>query len=1511
MEIKKGTNNEASVKTYVSQIEGRSSGAYDFSIKSTRELTLSHEAKLWETPSIRVDMLPLSRFHRLPAMVLELNTSSIASLSVYATAVNGKVTVKGNFSTVGDFVVSKEYHSPTSPPTQQATVNNWTTSKGAGNAVLANTTFYYNVNVSQEIVVQPYIRWAKRDVHIDFSSPFKIRLDQGIVASSTATVSAIQNEAMSNITGYFDTSDNKVDVQAFGVQIWDVMMSPGQHQTETHVAKHSLFSRSKANCFGDPSDLDSGTCGALGTAIFRNSDDFDNLKKIFGEDLVSFTDDENKTCTWCGQAGAQCTSCSEYEVDIDRACADRLMTSSMATAITKLAKFVQAEWIDRKLVILDAWTEPTSQHPNGKFGNASLYNEGRAARIGISKPLTSNTPNVEVETDATIFNRFKELLHCSGFPMAVVDTPESVYEVCVAEEEESQSYDRKKKRRRRKRAIITNNFAVSDDWFEEKGHLTDRLIDLPGAIRYPSTIPNHLGTDPSFPKDTTAILMCGESDEDFKRENKYSMKKLFQFPFDNVEFEAEGPSDSWCGTETRQCKQCSHLTDSSDPMEWCESRIMNSRLIVRMYRLSKMVENKVVQKGSTTGKSISIPAGWTEEEFAKCRNGPAYGSLSVQACQTDMKLTSSQCSQCIKERSCCMSGCLQGDCQSGGICSGCDANDEWKMKLFDNTCAGDPCMFLNGAGFYVLLKILLLYEVCSPLRNDATMESWMADTNAAYTSGESMVDFFHKCLQKSTADVLKIHYPGGDWDPTIGVGFSLKGDNPSLLKETLDISDEDYQKILDGTKKLTEKQALYLFGIVTRTKLKGLWSTIRYDDLALLPSNVKIAIFNANYRGDFGQGVNKKFKTAVTNGNWEGAVSAYKSHPDYQTNYKCLTKKTHDICKRYDFNAKQFESMIKKTIKVGDSKNNRRRRSTSSSSPSWFEQLRQAGRAAKISMATNYSLTTHQLSNLAVEAGFDFVEQKGSSIYTCVKATSGTTSHLMQYPKINLHGVDPPTDKIMEYLISPYADYALSYPLLVDGKNEDIQLSDCYKIKDFKARNFRYLRLDTKLIECLDLASDYYESCIEVIPDSGYRSHSLNNKNIDDRHEEEKWRFNAGMAVEVRPRKNNAEQLEQMALTIMRSCLPDLRLKRLKLGMGTHSDRVYVDIRTSSSNDSTDIFQLWNVDNDELMNSVSETYKQLMKGGPFIQPTNKERACKEPALGKDNYYIKDPSKGICFFDFSGSFCRDTEQHRKDKAEELAEKLEEAAGSNQFPKSEARKKTTACLVETCGGCVGKGDKWEKKTRACLDLIQTFLDKSTSPFPMDKMKDHAAFFNIENPKSHVHSLACHDGNACIEDVQLHSILTKFTNEKYKPDPSKSSEELIFDPGNNPTPLLDLLEQEMAMKASGNVSVYIEKDTDMSSFYHLIKILMVYNKNVGFVNFYLTKDVKEDRIVGSIQRKIERWAQSSCPQRTRILVAPYDVHIISESRRKRSIERSVERNQRIHNMRNWEIDWLMTMT
>lgn len=66
----------------------------------------------------------------------------------------------------------------------------------------------------------------------------------------------------------------------------------------------------------------------------------------------------------------------------------------------------------------------------------------------------------------------------------------------------------------------------------------------------------------------------------------------------------------------------------------------------------------------------------------------------------------------------------------------------------------------------------------------------------------------------------------------------------------------------------------------------------------------------------------------------------------------------------------------------------------------------------------------------------------------------------------------------------------------------------------------------------------------------------------------------------------------------------------------------------------------------------------------------------------------------------------------------------------------------------------GQIWREKTLACFDFVIYFLSGSSTSLP--DLRNVGAFFNTQNTKSEVHSLACHDGSACIENIQLHSLL-----------------------------------------------------------------------------------------------------------------------------------------------------------
>lgn len=217
-----------------------------------------------------------------------------------------------------------------------------------------------------------------------------------------------------------------------------------------------------------------------------------------------------------------------------------------------------------------------------------------------------------------------------------------------------------------------------------------------------------------------------------------------------------------------------------------------------------------------------------------------------------------------------------------------------------------------------------------------------------------------------------------------------------------------------------------------------------------------------------------------------------------------------------------------------------------------------------MTLKNGVSISISKFANMAVVAGFDHVTKEADHILVCVRPATGVNNVVVNYPNLNMHETEPPVKDIWEYEIPAEADYSLSYPLLLDGHNDSIKLSQCYKISDVKHDKFRYFRFDPKLLECLEDASSDSSQCIKIIPGSGYRVRSQNNRNIEIRHPEERWRFSVGMAVEL-GKDMSLVQLKKLGLTIIRSCVQNLVRRRLILGIGAHPDRLYVDIRESTA----------------------------------------------------------------------------------------------------------------------------------------------------------------------------------------------------------------------------------------------------------------------------------------------------------------------------------------------------------
>lgn len=93
-----------------------------------------------------------------------------------------------------------------------------------------------------------------------------------------------------------------------------------------------------------------------------------------------------------------------------------------------------------------------------------------------------------------------------------------------------------------------------------------------------------------------------------------------------------------------------------------------------------------------------------------------------------------------------------------------------------------------------------------------------------------------------------------------------------------------------------------------------------------------------------------------------------------------------------------------------------------------------------------------------------------------------------------------------------------------------------------------------------------------------------------------------------------------------------------------------------------------------------------------------------------------------------------------------------------------------------------------------------------------------------------------------------------------------------------------------------------------FKISKVLMIHNRRVDFVNFHVMHGVNPEKIVTTLQRKLETWSGISCPKWSRFAAAPFTVEVISKDRKRRSIEDSRQRNEARKRKRDWERDWIL---
>lgn len=121
-------------------------------------------------------------------------------------------------------------------------------------------------------------------------------------------------------------------------------------------------------------------------------------------------------------------------------------------------------------------------------------------------------------------------------------------------------------------------------------------------------------------------------------------------------------------------------------------------------------------------------------------------------------------------------------------------------------------------------------------------------------------------------------YNDGKGLPTIGIGHLITPKSHSIFKNLFNISDQEYNDIVNKKRKLTKDQIYKLFynydlkEHINRAKS-------RLPKFDTYPEYLKVALVNAIYRGDLG----KNTAQLINSGNWVAASKEYIKHKDYNS----------------------------------------------------------------------------------------------------------------------------------------------------------------------------------------------------------------------------------------------------------------------------------------------------------------------------------------------------------------------------------------------------------------------------------------------------------------------------------------------------------------------------------------------------------------------------------------------------------------------------------------------------
>ena len=240
-------------------------------------------------------------------------------------------------------------------------------------------------------------------------------------------------------------------------------------------------------------------------------------------------------------------------------------------------------------------------------------------------------------------------------------------------------------------------------------------------------------------------------------------------------------------------------------------------------------------------------------------------------------------------------------------------------------------------------------------------------------------------------------------------------------------------------------------------------------------------------------------------------------------------------------------------------------------------------------------LTMEELTSWAKFAGFDYVRfMSPTFIEVCVKPQDGLDAQAVMFPLSTLTAVPIPLDEEYEYAFPSEHVHEVRKPLLFDVSTTTNELSEHFKVRDFQYPGAKYLRIDTHLVDLLELAYDDFPDGFHIIRGSAYRPRSVTLDNVEGRHEKERFRFQMGQAVELKPNGLvNCDTLFALGIALMKAGRT-VQEQRLGIGIGTKRDRLYFQAWSLANNESSPV--IWDSGNALLFEKFKIVQDQIMKG---------------------------------------------------------------------------------------------------------------------------------------------------------------------------------------------------------------------------------------------------------------------------------------------------------------------------